>query len=438
MTTTPADNNHPHSAYGASGASRWRLCPGSVRVIEEARRTGAIPPASTTDYAEEGTEAHDWAEKVLTGKADLTDIPGEYQQYLLGYINHCRSVEEEAKEPNLKQDTLFCEIMVEKTVPLFFRPQDVSTVDHAVACDKFIHVTDLKYGAGIKVTAEDNDQAQIYAYSLIQELEIMEDAAFADDLPVFLTIYQPRHREFTGDPDTWETTVGKLRDSANWIEQDYQHALTGTGGVNPSEKACLFCAAKGVCTARAEAALADLPDPLNLEDTETDLPPSRKAKQFVADFRATLNPDQIAFICRNGATIKKVIDSVIDGEVERLQAGGEMRGLKLVRGPKAPRTWTDAVEAEKYLRRLLGVEDTYQPRKLISAPKAMEKAKLLGDLSTIGKIKLGLADEDTMRKSKTECLIHRPEGKPKLVAEDADGEPLTFGPVEDDFDMEDE
>lgn len=448
--TTPSDTNHPHSIYGASGAKTWRNCAGSVRVIQEAKENGDIPENTETQFSKEGAIAHDWATKVLTNEIPLGEMPDEFREHLEGYIYHCRGVEQQAglTYEGPRQEHV---VLNERMVPLFYRPQDLGTVDHAVICPEFIHVTDLKYGVGVNVDAEDNDQAQIYAISLIQELEIMEGYSFNDDMPVHITIYQPRHFSFTGEPETWEVTVGFLREAAGLIEQDYKNAQRlnvnpqcspanseDNPDLNPSDAACQFCDAKGVCRVRAKTSFGGLPAELDIEadfdietGTKADLP---KAKDYN---RETLTPEQIAWICKNGSTIKNIIDNVIDAETKRIQQGGEIRLVKLIPGSLGNRTWVDEKEAETFVRGLFGAAESYKPRKLLTAPQVLAKAKeQMGEMSTIAKLKLGLTDKKTAEKSKTKCLIHRPEGKPKLVPIDHEAEALVFTSPADDFEDE--
>lgn len=444
--TTPKDDNHPHSIYGASGASCWRLCPGAVRVVQEAKANGDIPKTNDSRYSEEGTEAHDLGFKALTNEIALGGIPEVFREHLEGYIAHCRAIEEQA---GTHDERTF--VLNERTVPLFYRPQDRGTVDHAVICPKFIHVTDLKYGAGIKVDAEDNDQAQIYAISLIVELEIMEGYSFSDETPVYITVYQPRHFAFTGEPETWEVTVGFLREAAKQIERDYKLAQglnispsytpfneEGNPDLSPSDKACQFCDAKGVCLVRAKTSFGGLPAALDLEadfdfegDTKAPLP-------AVKDFdRETLTPGQVAWVCCNGSTIKKIVDNVIDAETKRLQEGGEIRQMKLVPGKLGNRAWIDEKDAETFVRGIFGAAESYKPRKLLTAPQVLAKAKgHIKELSTIAKLKLGLTDKKTADKSKTGCLIHRPDGKPKLVSIDDPAEAVSYTALADDFEIE--
>ena len=453
--TTPKDNNHPHSIYGASGSSTWRNCPGAVRVVQEAKARGDIPEEKSDEYSEKGTAAHDWATKVLTGEITMGEVPDEFREHLEGYVAHCREVEKKAIACFDENGGKAPIVLNERTVPLFYRPQDVGTVDHAVICPEFLEITDLKYGVGVKVDAEENDQGQIYAISLIEDLEVMSGHSFSDDTPVNITIYQPRHFSFNGEPETWEVTVGFLREAAKHIEKDYRFSWacnkkdlgegvdfnnTENPALNPSDKACMFCDAKGVCRARAKTGFGGMPAELDIEadfdfegDTKPDLP------AFKDYDRETLTPGQIAHICRNGSTIKKIVDDVIKAETERLTAGGEVRQMKLIKGKLGNRVWRDEKEAEKVVRNIFSAADSYKPRKLLTAPQVLAKVKpMLAELSTIAKLRLGLTDEATAARSKTECLIHRPEGQPKLVSADDKAEALIFTTLADNFDIEDE
>ena len=99
-TTTPADENHPHSIYGASGMKRIRNCAGSVNAIKRAKERGDIPQDSSSSFSTEGTQAHDYADQVLTGKMKLEDIPDEFRIHLEGYIALCNKIKSNALEKN--------------------------------------------------------------------------------------------------------------------------------------------------------------------------------------------------------------------------------------------------------------------------------------------------------------------------------------------------
>ncbi len=422
--TTPADKDHPHSIFGASKASTWRTCHGAIGAIEAAKAEGKIPESKDTTFSAEGTEAHDWSYGVLSGKCGLEELPDDFRHHLTGYIAHCRMVEELGGASAVTLN--------ESTIPLFYRPQDDGTVDHAVFAPDFLHFTDLKYGAGVKVSALENDQLMIYVISLLEQKEVMEGMDFPPELPVYITVYQPRHYSFDGDPDTWGTTIGELQDYAMEIRKDYEIAQTRPNTFKPSDKACMFCELKKTCAARAATSFGGLPPALNAFDIETD------TKEPLEEFdQTTLTHGQVAWICTHGKKIKNIIDNVAEGELDRLKAGGHSEEMKVVAGKLGNRTWIDAKAAETAIRSLLGATDSYKPRSFITAPQALGKLKLIkGEMSTISLVKFGLADAKTAEASKTECLIHRPEGKPKLVPMDDKAEALIFRDVAEEFEIE--
>lgn len=409
MDTTPSSPEHPHSIYGASCAKRWRGCPASANFIAAQKQAGNIPARDESPYAAEGTLAHDWAEKVLTAQAELSEIVCEEMRFhVQGYTEYCKSLSGEGVE-----------IYVETVVPLFYRPEDVSTLDFAAVHENWIEFVDLKYGAGVKVDAEDNDQLAIYLLSLVKELEA-NGAEFDDDTPVTLTIYQPRHRSFEGVPESWHTTLRDLKDVGIDIEADYQKALNATDcQLSPSEAACQFCDAKGICPARTNHML----DPLVDFDDET-LQPSD-----------SLTAEQIAFVVNNASAIKKLVEDITKHEHKRLEQGGEVHCLKLVEAKGAgARKWIDSQAAEVFLKQHLKAEERYQPRKLITAPQALTKLKKeLPNMSKIARAKLGALEKDEAQ-GKTQCLWHREPKAPTLAPID-DPRPHIIDNVEDNFDM---
>lgn len=426
-------NTEEHSIYGASGAKCWRNCPGAPLAVKQAQEEGKIRKGESTTYADEGTEAHNWAEMVLSGNVDMDDIPDEFRIHLNGYIAFCDELMEIASAGG--------ETYVEHKVPLFYRPQDRGTLDFATVTEEQLDFVDLKYGAGVKVDAMDNDQLAIYLLSFVQELEVMEGWDFTNETVCNLSIYQPRHFSFDGEPETWTISLGELKAMKPQIETDYNLARSGEGQLVPSDAACQFCDVKAICEARAATSFGGLPAALNVmedfddETGEKEAPPT--AKEFKKSHHGTLTKGQIAWICEHGSTISKIINDVIKFETERLKEGGEIHGMKLVEGKQGNRAWVDERAAETFLRGLLGAKDAFHAPKLISAPQALAKTKpMIKEMSTISKLKLGLVDAETAAKSKTQSLIHRPEGKPLLVPVSDNREALDFNPVENDFDNE--
>ena len=429
--TIPVEDRH--SIYGASGAKRWRQCPGSVKAIANAKAEGKVPKDNSSPEADEGTIAHQWSEDVLTGKHTIEELPDEFRTHLVGHIKHCQGLAESAL-------ALGGLVFNEKAVPLFYRPEDYGKLDFAtvIPADKLkehpyglIDFVDLKYGVGVKVDAEDNDQQAIYLLSLIQWLEDEEAIIFSDKATVRLAINQPRHYLYTGEPEVWETTIRDVKDMGIDIQEDYKTARDGgVEELNPSASACQFCDIKGICTANGRSSF----DPLiDFEDPQT---PAFK----VSEDTATFTQEQIAFIIQNGSRIKKMVKDVEDHERARLEDGGEPGLMKLVdAGTLGPKKWVDEKAAETFLKNQLPLEERYSPRKIITAPQAFAKLKpLKDDLSTIAKAKIGLLTEEEAKKSKTECLFHREPNRHALVGIDDERPAVQFKSIDDEFETDEQ
>jgi hypothetical protein len=70
-----------HSKIGASSMHRWASCPGSVRLSKDM-------PNTSSKYAEEGTMAHELAEKLLTNQeVDLSQYEDEMVEAVKVYVD---------------------------------------------------------------------------------------------------------------------------------------------------------------------------------------------------------------------------------------------------------------------------------------------------------------------------------------------------------------
>jgi hypothetical protein len=409
-----------HSIYGASGASRWRTCPGSVDLIKSGIESGQIPKNLSSNYADEGTIAHEWANKILLGEAQLSDVPDKMREHLKGYINICKSII--AKGELLDGFKVYNEAKL----PLFYRPEDKGTLDFAVVTVEWIQFLDLKYGAGVEVVATDNDQLAIYGLSLIAQLE-SEGWIFENDFKIALGIYQPRHFKFNGEPDVWVTTVRDLKDFGIDIKNDYEVALTSKK-LKPSNYGCQFCDAKAICVERGKTSFGNLPPTIDIMaefEDESEKPSPKEITETIKAIRKNLGMltrPQIDNILTYGSLLQKMVDDVEKWERARLEAGGEIYSHKLVDGGEGNRTWTSEEEAEKLLKPKLGIEQTYVPRKLISAPQA------LAILEPI------LPEMSTRFKNRLNELVIRPQAKSKLVPVSDKKPALVFTQAEDDFD----
>lgn len=351
-----------HARLSPSGAHRWMACPGSV-ILE-----AAYPNASSV-YANEGTLAHELAAGHLKEGWHLEDYVGESWRFedgtgtvitkdMVEYVKaYCDRVREHAEGGVL---------LVEQRLSIAHltgEPDAKGTSDVVIVKDGELIVIDLKYGMGVQVYAEANEQLYIYAASAVHAYEMI----YGFDR-VTVVIDQPRlhHR------DSFTLPLDELRTFITTVEQASNTAASTSlmndtelrEQLRPGEKQCRFCRAKSTCPAlRAEV--------MNL--TSSAASPDDFKDLIVVDHHIGDNYLSMAM-----ASVGLVEDwcKAVRAEVERrLIAGQKVEGFKLVKGKRGPRKWSDASQAEARLKALRLKADEMYKREVISPTQA---EKVLG------------------------------------------------------------
>ena len=240
-----------HALLGASGAHRWLNCTPSARLEEGYADT-------TSDYAKEGTLAHELCELKLEK-----------------YLNPMTTRTYNAKHKKLKENDLYGAKEMEDATDLYLEhikelmisfdskpfvvveakvkfsdyvPDGFGTVDCLIISGDTLYVRDFKYGAGVPVSAEINPQMMLYALGAY-----LENSLFYDIKKVNMGIIQPR----INNNSVFEMEVETLLEWAeNVVKPSAERAYKGEGEFNPSADTCKFCRAKAQCRARGEANLS--------------------------------------------------------------------------------------------------------------------------------------------------------------------------------------
>ena len=366
-----------HALLSPSSAHRWLHCTPSARLESSLPEPKRNP--NSKDYSAEGTLAH-----------SLSEIKLKYQLGQIGIEEHDTEIElcknnplysEELEEvANTYVNYVRSQIGQNDTVIVEARVdigeyvvESFGTSDCIILGERTLTVIDLKGGAGIPVSAVNNEQLRLYALGSYER--------YKDEFPnlkeIRTIIVQPRLDSITEDT----TTVAKVVEwGRHYVKKRAQKAYAGTGEFVPGDH-CQFCRAKATCKARSEfvneiAALDFRPAPL-LTEEEFELVLSRASqlRSYVNDIEAY-------------ATQKAVEENVIPV------------GFKLV-VPKGHRKISDFALAETVL-----VENGFKKDDLYEVkPKSVPQIIKLGKKGQIESI---LGD-----------MIVRPDSAPKLVPDNS-------------------
>ena len=387
-------------------------------------------PESSSKYADEGTAAHAVAEMSLLQEQDAAAFVGRMIEVKNGVKVEC--TEEMAEAVQVYLDTVRAipgDHVVEQKVDysryLFDEGQmaegmtafGTSDFTSVIETDREIVVVDYKHGRGVAVSAEENEQEQLYALGAISAYDLVYD--IEDDWTVRLMIVQPR----ANNKSEWTTTVGALKEFALKAKLAARHAAYQYDGhaepqLSPGEKQCRWCRAKATCPALA----GEVRDVVS-------------AGAATADDFSDLTHDEAAVTAADtdewlsGAMSK--VDLVeqwckaVRAETERrLLAGTEVPGYKLVQGKRGNRAWVNPAQAEEALKAMrLKTEQMYD-LKLIS-PTAAEKLHKAGEIGPRQWLKV-------------KELYAQSEGAPHVAPADDKRPALSLSATADDFAVVDE
>lgn len=355
-----------HATLSASTAQRWMACPPSVMATKGM-------PDTTSEYAEEGTAAHEVAEYKLrwnlgeksisppsTGKFDADEI----DRYTDVYAYYVSDVFE-----TLRKNCPDAILLIEQRLDFSdYVPDGFGTGDAVIIADDVMQICDLKYGKGIRIAADNNPQMMLYALGALNMYGCLYDIK-----TVRLAIIQPRLDNIS----EWEISV---EDLYKWAETELkpkaQLAAKGEGEFSAGEH-CRFCKLKATCRKRAERML---------ELAKYDFAPP-----------AELSETEISAVIEIAADLAKWADDVFAyAQAQAINNGVHWDGYKIVEG-RSNRKFTDEKKVADICR-----EQGYQ-------------------LSQIYKTTLiGITDMEKLmgKKQFKELLgeyVHKPKGKLTLV-----------------------
>lgn len=313
-----AHSERTHALLSASGAHRWMNCTPSA-ILETQF------PDTTSEAAKEGTLAHELAEaKVM----HYMHIDGFTKRKLTTRINKMKKNPLWQDEMNkytdeyldfIKTEALSYKVhpfvKVEEKIDLTaYVPDGFGTADCIIIAAGVLQVIDLKYGKGVPVSPERNEQLMLYALGAYAKYGFLFDIK-----SVKLSIVQPR----IDNTASWAISIESLLEFGETVKEKANVAIKGEGAHNPGDW-CRFCRARRNCRARAD-------ENVKLAFATEKKPP-------------LITNEEVGEYLRLGEDVAKWLSDLKDYALTECLAGKDVPGWKAVEG-RSSREWTDMEEA---------------------------------------------------------------------------------------------
>lgn len=430
-----------HAFLSPSGAAAWMRC--NAKPYRERDF-----PESTNDSADEGTAAHFLLEQCLDKNVDAAHFHGtrikvengvtEFHQGGKWPVGPDMTREVQKVLDLARSDADGATIYPEQVLPISqFTGEEgaTGTCDMVIAKGKELWVRDLKFGRGVQVFAEGNEQLLLYGGAALDEFDVLGEVE-----RLVMCIDQPRLNHF----DKWELTAEEAREKLTRIRTTAARILELPEELKavPGEKQCRFCKASATCKERTEHTLelivgefvdldkgfvkVEMPQaekllaqsfgvkpaaitfqPEIFDDAEhadahftVKKPSIRPSLEAATEAVATADDERLATLM-DAADMIEGFAKAVRAEVERRLLAGSFTDAryKLVEGRQGARSWIDEEQAEAAMKAMRLKSDEMYDRKVIS-PTSAEKL---------------LADANKRKWAKLQPLITRSDGKPSVA-----------------------
>jgi len=342
-----------HAKLSASGSSIWMNCLGSAHL--NAGRKGTTSP-----YAQEGTDAHQMAEKLLRGEllsGNGTAETQEMYEAVKVYVDFCGKVTPEDADVWIEQtvqlDGLWPPEMKKPKDPLF------GQADYVCVHGDTLNVIDYKHGKGVPVEVKGNTQTRYYglgAWLMLSDFNVTK---------INMTIVQPRAPHDDGPVRTESMTT---LDLLIWGEQTLRPIVDKIEAAKEGELPltdgpwCRWCPSLAVCPQVHKMAM---------EVAKTDFEPTSPEPPKPQ----TLDNDQLSNILNASDMIRGWLAAVQGEASHRIGQGQKISEWKLVR-MRSNRAWRDAAMAQGTLAQA-GIQESgmMAPAKLKSPTQILDYLK---------------------------------------------------------------
>jgi len=317
-----------HAPVSPSRLSRIIDCPGSFRLTQKYDQN------KSSSYAAEGTRLHlateltlrghmkepGWPLCNLTVRADIVSPPLDKEQVsaVEDCLEYLQTIYRTVDEP-----ILFLEERVDLKQFDSILYECSGTCDIVIEGKTELHVIDWKFGKGIQVFAQNNDQCYAYAAGAVGSPKVLDKYKL-----IHVHVVQPRLEHY----DVVELTPEELN---FWLDS---RVIPGVGRAyekhapfNPSTTSCRWCPAKIGCRARFNA----------VNQTAADVFAAHAKLPDMA-----VSDEELSSLLVKGEELDRYIKDIRTYVQRTLESGEQFPGFKMVHG-RSLRQWVSPAEAEE-------------------------------------------------------------------------------------------
>ena len=331
------------TVVGGSTAKRVINCPGSVALVQLA------PPSPSSVYADKGTLLHNLISEILDTDTDPVSLIGTNYE---GQILDQEMIDEKLQPALDLLDKLdpdgAMKLAIETRVGFGkFLPGAFGSCDVLGRLGSTAYIIDWKFGDGIAVDAEQNEQLMYYAAAAMRTPEVawVFDGAVAIECVI---IQPPVIRQ-------WTTTPARIKAFEKDLKRAVKVSALPDAKLNPGSH-CKFCPAKPTCPAMTGAVDRALKVKLDAVDDT-----------------------MLGAYAANAVLLQGWIDDLNALVQTKIEKGYKIPGWKLV-AKRGTRKWADEQKAIAALTEL-GI-DPYK-KELLSPAQAEKKVKNLPEGLTV-------------------------------------------------------
>ncbi len=368
-----------HAFLSASSAHRWTRC-----YLAPWREKDF--PDETSKFAQEGIAAHEMLNFCIRNNIMRAGSESEMGHYIASVIQ--RIAQHGADQIYSEQELDISFITGEEGAK--------GTADVVMLKGNELIVVDLKYGMGVQVSAEENEQLLIYGAAALKHFDLLGEIN-----KITLVIDQPRLNHVSA----WELTPKEMGERIARISEAAKIILAKGGDLSatPGAEQCRFCKARGTCPEQRQTALSLVTDDfVDINKEEAFL-----AKVRDAELRLKTSDDKHLATCWLGVDMIEGWCNAVRNEVAKRALNGNFtdKRIKVVQGRRGHRKFTEGAE-ELLLKTFEGAETIFYKNELQSVAE-LEKT-------------LGKEFPHTWKELQT--YITQSEGKP-IVVEASDKRP---------------